>query len=161
MQIRKKERVFGVAVLVSIIVIFIPYILNGQLRLVDANTDIPAAPVWPEKQELVQRPKEMADFKSQPLKPHQPNRVAKDTVWVISAGVFPSKEEAERQVKILQGKNLPAYFKVDVYTHSTPQYWVLLGPNLQKHEAIHIMKQLEQDKIETKLKAYHPNMTFD
>jgi cell division septation protein DedD len=162
MERKTKEILFGAAIIISLVGIFIPYILNGQLRLVEAKTTIPASPVWPEKQKWVEPPQEMTDFKNQPLTPHQPNTFAdKPKTWVITAGVFDSSQEAEKWVKTLQDKNFPAYLKKEASAKSIPKYGVFIGPKLQKNEALNMIKQLEQDKIHSELKPYHPNMAFE
>lgn len=162
MERKTKEIIFGAAIVVSLIVIFIPYILNGQLRLGDASAHIPEAPVWPDKHKLVPETKEMTDFKKQQLEPHQTGTLLdKHKSWVIHAGVYASSLEAEKRVKFLQDKKLPAYLKIDSRRESAPQYWVLIGPKIHKHEAVEIVNQLKQDKIQAELKVYHPNMALD
>ncbi len=163
MERKTKEILFGAAIIISLLGIFIPYILNGQLRLTDARTSIPASPTWPEKHLLVEQPKEITEFKNQILTPHQPNESSakKPKTWVISAGVFDSTQEAEKWVKILQNKNFPAYLKKEQITKSPPRYGVFIGPKLQKNEAMNMIKQLEQDNIHSELKPYHPNMAFE
>ncbi len=162
MERKTKEILFGAAIIVSLVVIFIPYVLNGQLRLVDASTNIPDAPIWPDKHQLVPQPKEMADFKAQGLEPHSSNALLdKGIAWVVSVGVYSSSQEAEKKVKSLQTKQLPAYLKIDTTHESVPRYHVLVGPKLHKQEATDIVKQLKKDNIEAELKIYHPNMAFD
>ena len=162
MERKTKEIIFGAAIIISLIAIFIPYILNGQFRLGDASTYIPASPVWAEKQKLVQPPKEMSDFKEQTLVAHKTNALLdKHKSWVVSTGVFSSSQEAEKWVKVLQEKKLPAYLKIDSSNPSMLQYWVFIGPKLKKQEALDIITQLKQNKISAELKIYHPNMAFD
>lgn len=162
MERKTKEIIFGAAIVVSLVVIFIPYVLNGQLRLGEASAYIPESPVWPDKHKLVLEPKEMAEFKKQQLEPHETNALLdKNKSWVINAGVYSSSQEAEKRVKMLQGKKLPAYLKIDSNNESAPQYWVLIGPKIHKHEAVEIINQLKQDKIQAELKIYHPNMALD
>jgi cell division septation protein DedD len=162
MERKTKEMIFGAAIIISLVVIFIPYVLNGQLRIGEASSDIPQSPVWAEKHKIVPQPKEMANFKNQALKPHQTPVISdKLQTWVVSAGVYQSSQEAEKWLKTLQDKKLPAYLKIDTTSKSSPQYWVLVGPKLQKSEAQTIVKQLKQDNIEAELKTYHPNMALD
>lgn len=162
MERKTKEILFGAAIIISLVVIFVPYVLNGQLRLGEASTNIPDSPVWPDKNKLVPRPKEMADFKNQQLESHDIKALsAKSRAWVVSAGVYASSQEAEKWLKILKAKNLPAYLKIDASNELGIEYRVLIGPKLHKHEAIDIVKQLNKDKIQAELKVYHPNMAFD
>lgn len=153
---------FGAAIVVSLVVIFIPYVLNGQLRLGEASAHIPESPVWPDKHQLVQEPKEMAEFKKQQLEPHKTGALLDNNKsWVINAGIYSSSQEAEKRLKILQDKQLPAYLKIDSRDESAPQYWVMIGPKIHKHEAVEIINQLKKDKIQAELKTYHPNMALD
>lgn len=153
---------FGAAIVVSLVVIFIPYVLNGQLRLGEASAHIPESPVWPDKHKLVQEPAEMAEFKKQQLEPHKTSALLDNNKsWVINAGIYSSSQEAEKRLKILQDKQLPAYLKIDSRDESAPQYWVMIGPKIHKHEAVEIINQLKKDKIQAELKTYHPNMALD
>lgn len=162
MERKTKESIFGAVIIISLVVIFIPYMLNGQLRVGGGNTTIPDSPIWPEPNKLVSQPKEMQDLKKQELKSKDMHAMTEQhKTWVVRIGGFSSSQEAEQSVKMLRDKKLPAYVKVDLSSQSTPQYWVLLGPTLQKQEAMKMIKQLKQDKIEAELNSYHPNMALD
>lgn len=162
MERKTKEMIFGAAIVVSLVVIFIPYVLNGQLRLGETSAHIPESPVWAEKHKLVPEPKEMAEFKKQNLESSENNALLdKNKSWVIKAGVYSSSQEAEKRLKILQDKKLPAYLKIDSRDESAPQYWIMIGPKIHKHEAVEIINQLKKDKIQSELKTYHPNMALD
>ncbi len=162
MERKTKEILFGAAIMLSLVGIFIPYVLlNGQIRLGEATSDIPSSPVWPEQPPLSPPTQPQPQFQSQAQAQAQES---KDNMWVVSVGAYDTLQEAEAWVKKLQAKNLPAYLKTEANFEpesALTQYWVLVGPKLQKQAAMNIMQQLKKDKIATELKIYHPNMVLE
>ncbi len=175
MDEKLKQRLVGAAVLVALIVIFVPILVEDKGMLA-TNPDSMKAPSWPEQQvptvtpnpngspnklsipDLVEVPApEKRD--TQPVKelnqasavPVKRKRLAS---WIVQAGSFSSKKNTDDLVKRLQKKGLPAYYE-SVIVKGKKLYRVRVGPDLKRKTAEKFIKQLKRDfKLTGKLQSY-------
>ncbi len=189
MEERLKRRLIGATVLVSLVVIFVPMLLE-QGPVVSPTideTNIPPRPegdfssrVLPletesleslpgdagEKQdagtgEISQQSEEpepvTAPAEEQP-KPEAPRLRVGLSAWVVQAGSFSNRENADKIVKDLQGKQFPAFLEPTVVDGKT-LYRVLVGPEVDQKRAEQMAEKLKPElqrwKLTGKLRSYH------
>jgi len=170
-----KQRLVGAAVLVALIVIFVPILVEDKGMLA-TDLDSMKAPPWPEQQaptvvpnldgspnklpipDLVEVP--LSEKRAiQPVeKPKQASEVAvkrkRLTSWIVQAGSFSSKKNTDELVKKLQKRGLPAYYE-SVTVKGKKLYRVKVGPDLKRKTAEKFIKQLKRDfKLTGKLQPY-------
>lgn len=177
MDEKLKQRLVGAAVLVVLIVIFVPILVEDRGMLA-TNPDSMKAPPWPEQQiqaitpntdgspsklpipDLVKVPEKVVT-KPTPIKQKEkartpkaaPSKQNKSATWVVQAGSFSSKKNTDALIKRLRKKDLPAYYET-VSVKGKKLYRVSIGPKLERKRAEKFIKQLKRDfKLTGKLKS--------
>ncbi len=175
MDEKLKQRLVGAAVLVALIVIFVPILVEDKGMLA-TNPDSMKAPSWPEQRlptaaphqdgfpnklaipDLVKLPA-LEKPAAQPLEePDQPSAVPvkrkRLSSWIVQAGSFSSKKNTDALVKKLRKKGLPAYYEA-VTVEGKKLYRVRIGPDLERKTAERFIRKLKRDfKLTGKLQSY-------
>jgi len=173
-----KQRLVGAAVMVVLIVIFVPILVEDKGMLA-TNPESMKAPPWPEQRvptftpnadgspnklpipDLVKEPaKAVSDsvVVKQKVKPSQPTAAPtkrkQPSSWIVQAGSFSSKKNTDVLVKKLQKSGLPAYYET-VLVKGKKLYRVRIGPDLERKTAEKFIKQIKRDfKLTGKLQSY-------
>ena len=170
-----KQRLVGAAVLVVLVVTFVPMLVEdkGMLATDPASMKLPD---WPEQQEPTFTPNTDGSPNKLPIPDRvehkeagapavtkvekEPEQKSKAPVkkrlssWVVQAGSFSSKKNTDQLVKRLQKKGLPAYYE-RVTVKGMKLYRVRIGPDLERKTAEKFIKQIKRDfKLTGKLQAY-------
>lgn len=176
MELALKYRIVGVAVLLSLAVIFLPLVLDGsgKQQVARIDLDIPEEPRLIFSDELLQDAKEPASQYAKP-KPVAPNAteidienqivpevvVAKNTPagllgWVVQVGAFSEKEKALTMQESLVGKGFDSF--VELYSlGDKPMYRVKVGPMISQDDAVKSQAKLQQQlKLDSTFVTRHP-----
>jgi DedD protein len=189
-----KRRLIGATVLVSLVVIFVPMLLE-QEPVVSPTIDETNIPPPPEKEfssrvlpiesetldslpaeagsrepEAGEQPEQAAVSESEPET--NPEETAAATTqpeadspslrvglsaWVIQAGSFSNRDNADKVVKDLQSKKFPAFVEKTELKGQT-LYRVLIGPEVDQKRAEAMAEklkpELQQWKLTGKLRSY-------
>ncbi|MCF6283542.1 MAG: SPOR domain-containing protein [Candidatus Polarisedimenticolaceae bacterium] len=176
MDEKLKQRLVGAAVLVILMVIFIPILVEDKGMLATDPASMKAPP-WPEQKrptvtpntdgsptklpipDLVKERSETAppvvvkreERAKQKIAPSVKQK--KGSSWVVQAGSFSSKKNTDQLVKKLIKKGLPAYYE-SVAVKGKKLYRVRIGRDLEKKVAEKYIKQLKRDfKLTGKLQS--------
>ncbi len=190
MEERLKRRLIGATVLVSLVVIFVPMLLE-QGPVVSPTIDETNIPPRPEGdfssrvlpvetesleslpgdgeenqdagtgEETAQQPDEPKPVPATPAeaqpKPDKPDLRVGLSAWVVQAGSFSNRGNADKIVKDLQGKKFPAFLEPTVVNGKT-LYRVLIGPEVDQKRAEQMAEklkpELERWKLTGKLRSY-------
>ncbi len=180
-----KKRLIGATVLVSLVVIFVPMLLEEEPVVSTELEDnvIPdnagnnfSSKVLPLETEDLSKPPS-AEIKPEPQptpvedvvqKEPEPKSAAKEksepatrvglSAWVIQVGSFSQRSNADKLVKDLQAKKYAAFTdQVDV--KGKILHRVLVGPEVDKKRAeqmlLNLNKHLKAKKLTGKLKSYN------
>lgn len=176
MELALKYRIVGVAVLLSLAVIFLPLVLDGsgKQQVSRIDLDMPEEPRLIFSDELMQDAKEPASQYAKP-KPVSPNAdeidienqvipevaVAKDTpaallAWVVQVGAFSEKEKALAMQELLASKGFDSF--VELYSLSDKSmYRVKVGPMISQDDAVKSQTKLQQQlKLDSTFVTRHP-----
>ena len=174
MDLALKYRIVGVAVLLSLAVIFLPLILDGsgKQQVSRVDLDIPEEPRLVFSDELLEDAKQPAPelAKSAPtnttdidvVKQIVPEVVApKDTPtallgWVVQVGAFSEKEKAVAMQDSLVNKGFDSF--VELYSSGDqPMYRVKVGPMISQDKAVASQAKLQKElKLDTTFVTRHP-----
>lgn len=176
MDLALKYRIVGVAVLLSLAVIFLPLVLDGsgKQEISRIDLDIPEEPRLIFSEELMQDAREPAPeyANSQPVNSNAAEidvekqivpevTVAKDTPaallgWVVQVGAFSQKEKALAMQELLHDKEFDSF--IELYTQSNkPMYRVKVGPMIAQDDAVKSQEKLQQQlKLEATFVTRHP-----
>ena len=173
---RLKQRLLGGAVLVALIVIFVPMLIDEPVdSRVVADHRIPEKPValekpmpeilpptlpsGPAERESMPEPPPMPDPPSQPVKPavtqpSPPPERSSPTAWMIQVASLTVKDNAQKLVADLKKADMPAQLesvKVDGKTH----YRVRVGPEVDFKTAERMADKIKKDfKLAPKVLRY-------
>ncbi|MCB1859010.1 MAG: SPOR domain-containing protein [Gammaproteobacteria bacterium] len=163
-----KKRLIGATVLVSLIVIFVPMLLQRepvrQPQIKQSNIPLPPqrefrSNIMPlDDQPLAQPPPEIVPIEPGKKPPSLERRppVAKPpptvsessqgkgelTSWVIQVGSFSDQENAERLVNLLREKEFSTSIQQETIKGNT-LYRVLIGPEIDRKQADILLKKLD------------------
>jgi DedD protein len=188
-----KKRLIGATVLVSLVVIFVPMLLE-QEPVVSPTIDETNIPVPPEREfssrilpleteTLDSLPEETPTQAPEASAPPEQPEVSKPepetaaeaasppaqsaeesaqlrvglSAWVIQAGSFSNRNNADKVVQDLQGKKFPAFVeKTDLKGQTL--YRVLIGPEVDRKRAEAMAEKLKPElqrwKLTGKLRSY-------
>ncbi len=160
-----KRRLVGATVLVSLIVIFVPMLLEGEPVVevgifksnVPTQTDddfssrvLPLASTVVTPAPLIDDRTEEAEASAKPKKPSKP-RVGL-SAWVIQVGSFSNRDNAEGLVEKLQAKKFPAFLEQTEVEGKT-LFRVRVGPEIDEKLAQKLLKNLNKTLKPLKLKG--------
>lgn len=174
MDLALKYRIVGVAVLLSLAVIFLPLILDGsgKQQVSRVDLDIPEEPRLVFSDELLEDAKNPAPEYAKPapsntadvdvVKQIVPEVVApKDTpaellAWVVQVGAFSEKEKAVAMQDSLVSKGFDSF--VELYSSGEqPMYRVKVGPMISQDKAVKSQAKLQKElKLDTTFVTRHP-----
>lgn len=176
MDLALKYRIVGVAVLLSLAVIFLPLVLDGsgKQQVSRVDLDIPEEPRLIFSDELLQEAKEPApqygasnsapptateiDVKKQfiPEVTVSKNTPATLLAWVVQVGSFSEKEKAVAMQDSLVSKGFDTF--VELYSSGDkPMYRVKVGPMISQDDAVKAQTKLQQKlKVESTFVTRHP-----
>lgn len=178
-----KKRLVGAAVLISLVVIFVPMLVDDDKVLKTSVSEIEIPP-WPEQkskvapapmppqqtqqvvetkpveQKSVEQAKpavQKAEVQTKPpveLKPQAVKKAVELSAWVVQVGSFSSKQNADKLVQDLRKKDLPAYLET-VVIDGKKIYRVRIGPDLEEKTAKKFLKRIKQEfQLAGELKRY-------
>ncbi len=173
-----KQRLVGAAVMVVLIVIFVPILVEDKGMLA-TDPESMKAPPWPEQRvptftpnadgsanklpipDLVKEPAERVVppvVIKQEVKPSQPvaasTKQKRLSSWMVQVGSFSSKKNTDALVKKLRKNGLPAHYET-VLVKGEKLYRVRIGPDLERTTAEKFIKQIKREfKLTGKLQAY-------
>ncbi len=188
-----KKRLIGATVLVSLVVIFVPMLLDDE-PVIDAGikrSNIPDKPdnafssrIQPlETADLSQPPADLLPVErgdSEPAKvpadkggseaavvdattatpvaePQKPKQRVGLSAWVLQAGSFSNRDNADKLVKELQAQKFAAFLE-QVEIKGRTLFRVRVGPEVDRARAEQTLKRLnvllKEKKIEASLKSY-------
>ena len=170
MDIKLKERLIGVMVLVSLAIIFLPSLFHKDQRVeVDRTSLIPSKPIVepivitrpqktvvepaPSPEEAFQPPVEEEPAKKPVAKSKAPSSTAKPKpaldkkglpkAWVVQLGSFQSQKRAEELRDKLLSKDYKAYSR-PITTSKGKFHRVFVGPYIEKSRAQSEKKRLDK-----------------
>ncbi|OOZ36610.1 SPOR domain-containing protein [Solemya velesiana gill symbiont] len=185
-----KKRLIGATVLVSLVVIFVPMLLDKE-PVIDTGihrSNVPPKPdngfssrVVPLQSEDLSKPpadlipierEEVAateqsteapgtkdaapSVSNEPASEEKPVQKPQQRVglsaWVLQVGSFSNRDNAEKLVKELKGKNFAAFLE-QVELKGRTLFRVRVGPEIDRKRAEQMLKQLNQVLKEKKIKA--------
>ena len=167
-----KKRLVGAAVLVSLVVIFVPMLVDDDKILKTSVSEIEIPP-WPEQKSRAAPTPEPAQqapqkVEAEPVeqeaapkaeapvepKPQAVTKPVKLSAWVVQVGSFSSKQNTDKLVQDLRSKDLPAYYETAV-VDGKKIYRVRIGPDLEEKTAKKFLKQIKQEfQLSGELKRY-------
>jgi len=163
-----KRRLVGATVLVSLIVIFVPMLLEGEPVVevgifksnVPAQTEgdfssrvLPLASTVVTPAPQVEGRTEEAEASAKPNKPNKPSKPRVGlSAWVIQVGSFSNRDNAEGLVKKLQAKKFPAFLEQTEVEEKT-LFRVRVGPEIDEKLAQKLLKNLNKILKPLKLKG--------
>lgn len=175
---RLKQRLLGGAVLVALVVIFVPMLIDEPIdsRVVSDHrmpekpvaiekampTILPPPPVENPAPSTTNRTQPAAETPVQAPPPSPPprevgsNKVAKasPTAWVIQVASLTVEKNAEKLVSDLKKADLPATLK-RVTVDGKRHYRVLVGPEVNHKIAMKMVEQIKRDfKLTPKIMRY-------
>ena len=127
MEIKSKQRVVGIVVLVIVVVLFVLLLFTGskQVEKPNLNTNIPTSPAAPVLQ------------KASALNIKEPQ------AFVVRLGSFSNENNANNLVKKLQAKGFTAYTR-DINSDKGYIYQVFVGPKIDHTKANELVKKLQE-----------------
>ncbi|MEN8178548.1 MAG: SPOR domain-containing protein [Pseudomonadota bacterium] len=162
MEERLKQRLIGGAVLVSLIVIFVPMLLEDKVvsKRSFSETRIPEKPkvlqrpletrtILPEPIARVeQEPPEPPPEKVEPARSDEDQRLGKierltPTAWMVQVASFSQQKNAKKLVDRLKKAGMSAQVKV-VKINSKQHYRVQMLPQLDKNQAEKLVKRIQK-----------------
>ena len=186
MNLKLKERLIGVMVLLSLAIIFLPSLFYRDERVeLDTTSLIPPKPTInpivirpPQKTDMKPAPKPDVAFQppeirseelapsSNEVKTKQPvkqptfkpslNTQGLPNAWVIQLGSFKSQTRADELTKKLLADDHKAYSRA-IKTGNGEFFRVLVGPYIDKARAFEIQKKLDQTyKVKSRLLTFSP-----
>jgi DedD protein len=192
---RLKKRLIGATVLVSLVVIFVPMLLEQEPVVYPTieESNIPPRPegefssrVLPLESEALDALPEEASAQAEPeaqrpeagVQPEQPVKPQSEpkpeaataaaqpessrlrvglSAWVVQAGSFSNRQNADKVVKDLQGKKFAAFVE-QTEIKGKILYRVLIGPEVDRKRAEStaekLKPELERWKLTGKLRSY-------
>lgn len=176
MELALKYRIVGVAVLLSLAVIFLPLVLDGsgKQQVSRIDLDIPEEPRLIFSDELLQDAKQPAaqyekpepvisnaaeiDIEKQiiPEVVVTKNTPAELLGWVVQVGAFSEKEKAIAMQDSLVSEGFDSF--VELYSLSDkPMYRVKVGPMISQDDAVKSQAKLQQQlKLDSTFVTRHP-----
>ena len=164
MEERLKQRLIGGAVLISLVVIFVPMLLEER---VVSEQNFSAAKI-PDKPKMLQRAEETHSIMPKPIarmepipteSPEQkievdepgeekpataiPGQTTPAAAWMVQVASFSRQENAERLVDELKHADMPAQVNVVRINHKQ-LYRVQMLPQLDKQEAEDLVKRIQK-----------------
>lgn len=162
MEERLKRRLIGGAVLVALVVIFVPMLFEEQVvsERMFSKTKFPEKPeslqrqmesyrVLPEPVPAEVEPPEPPREESEPPAPKidQDQKISKierptPTAWMVQVASFSRQENADKLVGKLKNAGMPAQWK-EVTIEGKRLFRVQMFPQLEKKEAEKLLKRIE------------------
>lgn len=154
MEVKTKQRIVGILVLVAILAIFLPVLFHTSQPSTEARltVKIPAKPAEPqialrEKVKPAVTPVASAPIAiptptSAPVAANKKIMVDAPEAWVVQLGSFSDKSNAERLIKKLREKGFEAYSRADTTTKGAPLNRVYVGPEIHLSTAKQLLKKL-------------------
>ncbi|MBL3529009.1 MAG: SPOR domain-containing protein [gamma proteobacterium endosymbiont of Lamellibrachia anaximandri] len=166
MEERLKRRLIGGAVLVSLVVIFVPMLLETPAKLNKAikGTNIPAMPKKPVGSEVNILPsfdqsvsRNESSLEIVPKKPksattssnNKTGKIARTSpsAWIIQVASFSNRKNADKLVKRLKKGDLPAHIEF-TSVQGKRFYRVRVGPEVDRKLAEKMVKRINRDYID-------------
>jgi len=149
MEVKTKQRLVGILVLIAILAIFLPVLFHTSQPSTEARltVKIPAKPAEPQVALLEKAKPEVTPVaRSSTAAPvsTDPKELPVDTpeAWVIQLGSFSDKSNADRLIKKLRKKGFEAYSRVDTTTKGAHLNRVYVGPEIRLSSAKQLLKKL-------------------
>ncbi|MDJ0807440.1 MAG: SPOR domain-containing protein [Gammaproteobacteria bacterium] len=163
MEERLKQRLIGGAVLVSLMVIFVPMLLEEKV----VSKQSFSVQRIPEKPEAMRRPPEIKTILPKPIERVEKPATADEPVsepiaavpdpeqhigkierstpgaWMVQVASFSKQENATKLVRKLKKAGMPAQMKA-VTINDKPHYRVQMTPQLDKQEAENLVKRIKK-----------------
>ena len=167
MEERLKQRLIGGAVLVSLVVIFVPMLMEERVvsERTFARTKIPEQPKvlqprpQPETNTILPKPiarveppeplpEQVEPVKPVPVKPDEVQRFGKierptPTAWMVQVASFSKQQNAEKLVDKLKKAGMPAQVKT-VQINNKQHHRVQMLPQLDKKQAEELVKRIKK-----------------
>lgn len=115
----------------------------------------PKPPIVTEKQPPAPKPVvESQEQRKPPEISHKIREQASPTAWVLQTGSFSSRKNADRLVKRLRAKKIPAFHQEAVVKGKTV-YRVRVGPELDRKQAESLVKRIKKEfKLNSRVIRY-------
>lgn len=153
-----KERIFGALIIIALGVIFLPMLFPGN-KVVDKPFERTVSPPMNIKHDVVP-PAEVAQLQKEikqerPVMP-KPSPQLQEKAFVVQLATFANKDNAKALAIKLQNQGYPAYVQ-QVPGKEDALTWVLVGPKVDKHEAVKLQEKLQaQFKLKGMVVSYQP-----